>query len=173
MVSVAAGEEWTKPVANETSDPASGPIAAEEAVSESESGMDDPSTVIDEGPEDAIAAEITDILPEGLEFVSGHSANSIWTYNSATRKIVTNNNYKPAAIKGHVSGKDLFYVDISVVCRVSSTAKTGTDLKNVAEITKMTDKDGNKVTDRDSTPGNYNPNGKYYNFYKHHNIVYY
>ena len=53
MVSVAAGEEWTKPVANETSNPASGPIAAEEAVSESESGMDDPSTVIDEGPEDA------------------------------------------------------------------------------------------------------------------------
>ena len=116
--------------------------------------------IYNEGPEDAIAAEITDILPEGLEFVSGHSANSIWTYNSATRKIVTNNNYKPAAIKGHVSGKDLFYVDISVVCRVSSTAKTGTDLKNVAEITKMTDKDGNKVTDRDSTPGNYNPNGK-------------
>ena len=116
--------------------------------------------VFNEGPEDAIATEITDILPEGLEFVSDVANNKIWTYNSSTRKVVTNQNYKPTVIKGHEKGKDLSYVDVQIVCRVAQNAATGKDLKNTAEVTNMTDKDGNKVKDRDSTPNNYNPNGK-------------
>lgn len=116
--------------------------------------------VFNEGPEDAVATEITDILPEGLEFVSDVANNKIWTYNSSTRKVVTNQNYKPTVIKGHEKGKDLSFVDVQIVCKVAENAATGKDLKNTAEITNMTDKDGNKVKDRDSTPNNYNPNGK-------------
>ena len=107
-----------------------------------------------------MATEIVDILPEGLDFVSDHTANSIWTYDSKTRKVTTNKSYKPTVIKAHEKGKDLSYVDVFIICRVSDSATNGKDLKNVAEITKETDKDGNPVKDRDSTPGNYDQNGK-------------
>ena len=47
--------------------------------------------VYNEGQVDGYAEEVADYLPEGLEFVSG-DANKIWTYESATRKVTTNDN---------------------------------------------------------------------------------
>ena len=49
-------------------------------------------------------------------------------------------------------GSGLDYRDISVMLKVISTDNTGKVIRNEAAITDDEDKDGNEVTDRDSTP---------------------
>ncbi len=113
--------------------------------------------VYNEGKINAYASEVTDYLPEGLEFVADAKENRIWNYDSDTRKLTTNEKYVAKLLKAHEEGKDLDYQDLQVVCRVSENAKEDTDIINIAEITVIKYEDGASAEDRDSTPNNVKP----------------
>jgi len=57
------------------------------------------------------------------------------------------------------NGTTLSYKDIQIACIVMDTSKieTANDLRNIAEIQKHTDENGNDITDIDSTPGDVDP----------------
>jgi uncharacterized repeat protein (TIGR01451 family) len=55
------------------------------------------------------------------------------------------------------SGTKLDYKDIQVACIVLADEVTNSNLKNIAEITKISDENGEDVKDRDSTPDSVNP----------------
>ena len=110
--------------------------------------------VYNEGKINAIASEITDYLPEGLEFVKDAEENKIWNYSEETRKLTTNENYKPELLLSHEEGKDLSYQDLQVVCKVSADVKEDTNIINIAEITGIKHEDGTPAEDIDSTPNN-------------------
>lgn len=113
--------------------------------------------VYNEGRVNAYPTEVTDHLPEGLEFVADAKENRIWDYDSDTRKLKTNSKYEAKLLKAHEVGKDLDYVDLQVVCRVSENVKEDTDIINIAEITLIKHEDGTTAEDRDSTPDNVKP----------------
>lgn len=113
--------------------------------------------VYNEGKVSAYASQVTDYLPEGLEFVKDAEENKIWNYDEETRKLTTNENYKAELLAGHEVGKELAYQDLQVVCRVSKDAKEDTDIMNIAEITDIIYEDGTPAEDRDSTPSNVEP----------------
>ncbi len=121
--------------------------------------------VYNEGKVSAYASQVTDYMPEGLEFVKDAEENKIWNYDEETRKLTTNENYKPELLAGHEEGKELAYQDLQVVCRVSKDIKEDTDIINIAEITEIKHEDGTPAEDRDSIPSNvdpdkYNPDNK-------------
>ena len=130
-----------------------------------------------EGDVDAYAYEITDYLPENLDFVEStdpyiSEINRNWSYNSNSRKVQTKwmnigglgpaynspnaetklNAFDAENDDGHGSG--LSYVDVQIVCRVNKNATSDKKLTNIAEITIYKDENGNPVPenkDRDST----------------------
>ena len=53
-------------------------------------------------------------------------------------------------------GTTLSYKDVKVACKVYATEPMVEKITNIAEITKIADKAGKTVTDRDSTPANIN-----------------
>lgn len=113
--------------------------------------------VYNEGKINAVASEVTDYLPEGLEFVKDAEENSIWSYDEETRKLKTNENYKAQVLEAHEEGKDLVYQDLQVVCKVSDDVKEDTNIVNIAEITEIKHEDGTTAEDIDSTPDNVEP----------------
>ncbi len=56
------------------------------------------------------------------------------------------------------NGTKLDYKDIQVACIVLTNVSTGTNLRNIAEITKDSDENREEVVDRDSTPDTVDPN---------------
>lgn len=110
--------------------------------------------VYNEGKVNAYASQVTDYLPEGLEFVEDAEENKIWNYDEETRKLTTNENYKAELLKGHEEGKELAYQDLQVVCRVNKDVKENANIINIAEITDIKHEDGTPAEDRDSTPSN-------------------
>ena len=56
------------------------------------------------------------------------------------------------------NGTTLDYKDIEVTCIVLTNVSTGTNLRNIAEITKDSDENREEVIDRDSTPDTVDPN---------------
>ena len=126
--------------------------------------------VYNEGEVDVYAGEVTDFLPENLEFVEGEfNSRYGWTANGRTVK-TSNLSSKNGADKilrsfdkenddGNGSGLD--YKDLPILCKVNSKTPSGIKLINTAEITKYEDKDGNNLPeDIDSTPDNVNPKNK-------------
>ncbi len=113
--------------------------------------------VYNEGKVNAYPTEVTDYLPEGLEFVADAKENRIWDYDSDTRELTTNDKYEAELLKAHEEGKELDYQDLQVVCRVSDNVKEDTDIVNIAEITKIKHEDGTPAEDKDSTPDNVKP----------------
>ena len=128
--------------------------------------------VYNEGEIDGYAEEITDYLPEGLEFLPSDRFNTErgWTYDindQSLRTIKTTylskkhdpeNNIIRAINK--VTGV-IDYKEIEVKCKVSSNVKSGVILTNIAEISlsKANDRTAETV-DRDSTSNNVvTPNG--------------
>lgn len=126
--------------------------------------------VYNEGYVPGYAAEVTDYLPDGLDFIKDSSVNSVWNYDEATRKITTNEfasvllspaNGDWSKIKE--AGQDVYYTDVTVECIVNDNATSDVNsLRNIAAITKYKDRDGNEITDIDSEDGqidteNYNP----------------
>ncbi|MGN1327113.1 MAG: Cys-Gln thioester bond-forming surface protein, partial [Clostridia bacterium] len=128
--------------------------------------------VYNEGEVDGYAEEITDHLPDQLEFLPDNSINQEYgwkmydaegnettdanvavniktTYLSKANETTTGAN-KIAAF----NGTTLSYKEVRVVCKVVSTDPMPSKITNIAEITKFTDGNGNTVTDRDSQENN-------------------
>ena len=121
--------------------------------------------VYNEAEIDGYVEEITDHLPDQLEFVAGNETNSKygWVVDSTNSKIIRTNYLSKAKetsegankIKAF-DGTKLDYKDVKVVCKVVSTEPMPTKITNIADITKFTDGNGNIVTDRDSQENNVN-----------------
>ena len=121
--------------------------------------------VYNEAEIDGYVEEITDHLPDQLEFVAGNEINTKygWVVDSTNSKIIRTNYLSKAkeASEGAnkikaFDGTMLDYKDVKVVCKVISTDPMPTKITNIADITKFTDGNGNKVTDRDSQENNVN-----------------
>ena len=121
--------------------------------------------VYNEAEVDGYVEEITDHLPDQLEFVTGNEINTKygWVVDSTNPKIIRTNYLSKAkeASEGAnkikaFDGEKLDYKDVKVVCKVVSTDPMPTKITNIADITKFTDGNGNKVTDRDSQENNVN-----------------
>ena len=121
--------------------------------------------VYNEAEIDGYVEEITDHLPDQLEFVAGNEINTKygWVVDSTNSKIIRTNYLSKAkeASEGankikSFDGTKLDYKDVKVVCKVVSTDPMPTKITNIADITKFTDGNGNTVTDRDSQENNVN-----------------
>ena len=121
--------------------------------------------VYNEAEIDGYVEEITDHLPDQLEFVAGNETNTKygWVVDSTNSKIIKTNYLSKAkeASEGAnkikaFDGEKLDYKDVKVVCKVVSTDPMPTKITNIADITKFTDGNGNTVTDRDSQENNVN-----------------
>ena len=121
--------------------------------------------VYNEADIDGYVEEITDHLPDQLEFVAGNEINTKygWVVDSTNSKIIRTNYLSKAkeASEGAnkikaFDGTKLDYKDVKVVCKVVSTDPMPTKITNIADITKFTDGNGNTVTDRDSQENNVN-----------------
>ena len=140
--------------------------------------------VYNEGDIDGYAAEITDDIPNGLKFVPDNETNIEygWEMIDSSGNVTDDVNQAVAVRTTHLSKeasednlihafdkeaglsatnpdykdvKLVFQVDELAIDRTTSTEER--TLINIAEISKDTDKDGNEVEDKDSTPGNGNP----------------
>lgn len=112
------------------------------------------------------AGEITDILPENLEFIDNDFNKQYgWDVASDGKTVKTKylENTKIDKIeKGTETSEDsedsetiVHYQEVPIMCKVSSTAPSDKNMKNVAEITEYLDENKNPIPeDIDSTPGN-------------------
>ena len=130
--------------------------------------------VYNEGETDGYVGEITDYLPEWLDFLPDDETNKtyLWTQDiKNNRKITTNITSKDSAsgeelykdrqnkqlLSAYDGGEKLDYIDVQIVCQVNDKAPVKQLITNIAEISKMQDKEGTEViTDRDSTRANVN-----------------
>ena len=119
--------------------------------------------VYNEGEVDAYAAEVTDYLPEYLDFVSG-SFNDYykWKITSDGKTVKTtflsSENGESNKLKAFDKEKDdehglgLDYRDLPILCRVNEKALTNKKMINSAAITVYEDKEGNEIpNDEDSS----------------------
>ena len=116
--------------------------------------------VYNEGQVDGYAEEVTDHLPEYLEFVNDEFNSKFgWLLDdkdTSLRTVKTNYLSKARNEKGNLikafdkeTGK-LDYKEIQIKCKVKTDVPVKARLTNIAEITKYIGKDGREVTDRDS-----------------------
>ena len=115
--------------------------------------------VYNEGEIDGYATEITDHLPAGLKLKEESTINTAngWSNPSGDGKTIATTALQDALIPAF-NGTTLEYRDLQIECEVIATI-TDKDqtLRNIAEISKHKDKDGNTGDiDRDSQPGNVN-----------------
>ena len=120
--------------------------------------------VYNEGEVDVYAGEVTDYLPENLDFVPGEFNTSHgWTAEGQVVKTtyLSSANGTDKMLKAFDKANDdgagsgLDYKDLPILCRVNSNTPSGIKLINTAEITKYEDKNGNDLPkDIDSTPEN-------------------
>ena len=131
--------------------------------------------IYNEGEIDAIAKEIMDDIPAGLEFLPDDELNkNVWTMykkvDQKTDKTVEfdGKNYELTdkaseadiivtdSIKGNVikafDGKNLDFKEVKANFKVVEPKTSDRIVTNHAQITKQTDSNGNPVIDRDSTP---------------------
>ncbi len=120
--------------------------------------------VYNEGEVDGYVSEITDHLPEHLEFLPDDEENIAngWIYDekdSKLRTIKTNHLSKDIDTDNLLKafdGKTLSYKDVKVKCKVKNTAIANKNITNIADITGFTDKYGKNKIDRDSKENNVN-----------------
>ena len=125
--------------------------------------------VYNEGETDVYAGEVTDYLPEYLDYVDcDFNKDFKWTVASDGKTISTTylshangeENLLKAFDKKTDDGKGsgLDYRDLQVLCKVNDKAPSNTNIVNVAEITKYENKDGDPIPDDDidSKPKNVN-----------------
>ena len=117
--------------------------------------------VYNEGEISGYANEVTDYLPEELEFVVDNEINMKygWVVSSDGRKVTTDYLSKEKDVNGsnlikEFNGENLDYRDLQIVCKVKETAEAGKNLTNLAEITKEVNENGEDVKDRDSEEDN-------------------
>ena len=116
--------------------------------------------VYNEGQLDGYVEEVTDFLPEELEFLTDNAINKKyeWVLGKDGRTITTDylskakeNSERKNLIKAF-DGEKLDYKDLQVACKVKNTAETNKKLTNIAAITKDADANGKEVDDIDSDP---------------------
>ena len=130
--------------------------------------------VYNEGEIDGYASQITDHLPEWLDFLPDDETNLkyLWQQDiNDNRKITTNVTSKDSAtgeslyssrqnkqlLSAYNGGESLDHIDLEIKCRVNEKALVKQLITNIAEISEMQDKEGAEViTDRDSTKANVN-----------------
>ena len=119
--------------------------------------------VYNEGEVDVYAGEVTDYLPEYLDYVDcDFNKDFKWTVASDGRTISTtylsHENGEENILKAFDKDKEnseLDYKDLQVICVVNDKAPSNERLVNSAEITKYEDKDGKEIDkDVDSEPEN-------------------
>ena len=113
--------------------------------------------VYNEGEVDGYVKEITDYLPEGLKFLENSTLNKNngWTNPSGDGKTIVTSKQSGTLLKAF-DGSNLQYTDVQIECEVVATV-TNSDktLKNIAEITAHSDKNGDTtIKDIDSDPNN-------------------
>ena len=121
--------------------------------------------VYNEGEIDAYAAEISDLIPEGTEFLPDDETNMHYGWKKdpsnpnliKTKYLAKTDDAKNLMKAFSKDQNNLDYRDIKVVVKVIN-ASDPEKLINISEITEQTDKDGKPRKDRDSVPGNKNPN---------------
>ena len=106
--------------------------------------------IYNEGIKPAIASKIVDYLPEGTEFVQELEKNKIWTFDSNTNTISTNDNYVAKLIEGHTEGKELDYQDLEVVLKVNNNVPENIKMVNIAEIVESKFANGLIAVDKDN-----------------------
>ena len=131
--------------------------------------------IYNEGEVDGYADEITDYLPQWLEFINDEfNAKYGWKVSADGRKVTTTitsknteyaasrdviyadrtNNSDKVLIKAFDKDtKTLDYIDIQIKCKVKDTG-LATKITNIAEITKASNSEGEETADRDSVPNN-------------------
>ena len=116
--------------------------------------------VYNEGEIDGYAQEVTDFLPESLEYLQDEEINKQyeWKVSEDGRKVTTDylskekeTEQRQNILKAY-DGKTLSYKDLQIVCKVKESALSNVKLTNLAEITK--DYNDENVKDKDSTPDN-------------------
>ena len=118
--------------------------------------------VYNEGSMDGYANEITDKLPEELEFLPDNEINKEyeWKVSSDGRTVTTDYLSKEKETSSRQNllkafdGKTLDYKDVKIAVRIKDSAEFNKKLTNLAEITEDKDSNGDDVNDRDSTPDN-------------------
>ena len=129
--------------------------------------------VYNEGKMDGYASEITDDIPEGLEFLPEHETNKQygWVVSEDGSKVTTNYLSKEASeargednlIKAFDPEEDVTeenpdYRDVKIAFKVTEEQlPEDRILINTAEISDDSDEDGNEIEDEDSIPGNNEP----------------
>ena len=121
--------------------------------------------VYNEGDIAGYAKEITDYIPEGLEYVVTDPTNVeyMWELSTDRTKVTTHYLEKDPLDNDNLIAafnKDTMDVpafkDVKVVFKVTEPNSSKNKLVNIAEVSDDTDANGNAVTDRDSTPNNVN-----------------
>lgn len=129
--------------------------------------------VYNEGEVDGYISEITDHLPEWLDFLPNDELNQkyLWEQDqnnsrtirtkvaakdSATGEEIYSSRTNKQLLSAYQDGNtDLDYIDVEIRCKVNSKAKAKQLITNIADISGMQDKDGTDITtDRDSTKDN-------------------
>ncbi len=113
--------------------------------------------IYNEGEIDGYALQITDHLPEGLEYIEESTLNQEngWV-PSADKKTITTSKLSETLLKAFEGG-EISFADVKIECRVvASVTSSDQILKNIAQITDHEDINGNKV-DRDSYPKDLTP----------------
>ena len=117
-------------------------------------------TVYNEGDIDGYVNEITDYLPEELEFVENSEINQKykWEISKDGRTVKTKYlQYTGSNTDNLLKAFDkttnkLSSKSVQIQCKVKGTAEYGKILTNLAQITEDSDSDGKAITDRDSIP---------------------
>ena len=116
--------------------------------------------VYNEGEIDGYAEQVTDYLPQELEFLPEHEINIQYEWQVSEDGRVVTTDYLSSAketeerqneIKAF-DGQTLDYKDLQIACKVKEDAETNVKLTNLAEITE--DENEYDIPDRDSTPDN-------------------
>jgi len=118
--------------------------------------------VYNEGDVAGYAEEVTDHLPAWLEFIYDDELNTSygWVLDEAdkTLRTVKTNHLSKASDKDNLidafNGQKLDYKELKIKCKVKDTAEFNVPITNIADITDFADKDGNYITDRDSSKNN-------------------
>ena len=129
--------------------------------------------VYNEGDIDGYVNEITDYLPEQLEFIEGDSLNASygWEVTNNGRTVTTDitaqntthiteqnrlyGSRENGTLLKAYDGSSLSYIEVQVNCKVKNTDFSGV-ITNIAEITEFSDKNGDEIEDRDSQENNLN-----------------
>ena len=125
--------------------------------------------VYNEGNVDGYVEEVTDYLPNELEFLPEHEINIAYEWNVSEDGRTVTTDYLSSAketeerqnlIKAF-DGTTLDYKEVKIACRVKDEAETNIKLTNLAEITEDSDDDRDSNTDNVEIPNDENlPNYK-------------